>query len=77
MLNTFKNFIELALNKNQMGKPSPSEFNHAVAESLLKNYSALFSDFRKLNYKKSRFQDTANYGNESYRDWETDRKSVV
>ena len=65
MLNTFKNFIELALNKNQMGKPSPSEFNHAVAESLLKNYSALFSDFRKLNYKKSRFQDTANYGNEA------------
>ena len=65
MLNSFKNFIELALNKNQMGKPSPSEFNHAVAESLLKNYSALFSDFRKLNYKKSRFQDTPNYGNES------------
>ena len=39
MINSFKNFIELALNKYQMGKPSPSEFNHAIAESQMKNYS--------------------------------------
>lgn len=65
MINTFKNFVEMALNKNQMGKPSPSEFNHAVSEALLKNYSELFADFRKLNYRKSRFQDTPNYGAEA------------
>lgn len=65
MINSFKNFIELALNKNQMGKPSPSEFNHAVAESQMKNYSEMFADLRKLNYRKSRFQDTPNYGNEA------------
>lgn len=65
MINSFKNFIELALNKNQMGKPSPSEFNHAVAESQLKNFSEMFADLRKMNYRKSRFQDTPNYGNEA------------
>lgn len=65
MINSFKNFIELALNKNQMGKPSPSEFNHAIAESQMKNYSEMFADLRKMNYKKSRFQDTPNYGNEA------------
>ena len=65
MINSFKQFIELALNKNQMGKPSPSEFNHAVAQSIQKNYSNMFADLRKLNYRKSRFQDTPNYGNEA------------
>lgn len=65
MINNFKNFIEMALNKNQMGKPSPSDFNSAMAEAELKIYSELFSDFRRLNYKKSRFQDTPNYGNEA------------
>ena len=65
MINSFKTFIELALNKNQMGKPSPSEFNHAVAESQLKNFSEMFADLRKMNYRKSRFQDTPNYGNEA------------
>ena len=65
MINSFKQFIELALNKNQMGKPSPSEFNHAVAQSIQKNYSNMFAELRKLNYRKSRFQDTPNYGNEA------------
>ena len=65
MINSFKNYIELALNKNQLGKPSPSDFNHALAESCLKLYSGLFSDFRKMNFKRSRFQDTPNYGNEA------------
>lgn len=65
MINNFKGFIEMALNKNQMGKPSPSEFNSAMAEAEIKIYSGLFSDFRKLNYRKSRFQDTPNYGNEA------------
>ena len=65
MINSFKNFVEMALNKNQMGKPSPSEFNHAVAEAELKNYTELFADFRKINYRKSRFQDTPNYGSEA------------
>ena len=65
MIDSFKNFIELALNKNQMGKPSPSKFNHALAESQMKNYSEMFADLRKLNYRKSRFQDTPNYGNEA------------
>lgn len=65
MINSFKNFVEMALNKNQMGKPSPSEFNSALAEAELKNYTELFADFRKLNYRKSRFQDTPNYGAEA------------
>lgn len=65
MIDNFKSFIELALNKNQMGKPSSLEFNSAVAESELKIYTELFADFRKSNYKKARFQETSNYGNES------------
>lgn len=64
MLNELKNVIEVVLNKNQMGKPSPSEFNHAVSSALRKNYNDLFADFRKMNHRKSRFQSTPNYGDE-------------
>lgn len=65
MLNQLKITVETALNKNQMGKPSPLEFNHAVGKALEDVFSKLFSDYRKLNYRKSRFQDTPGYGSEA------------
>lgn len=49
-----------------MGKISPSEYNSALYKSLMKIYSELFADFRKLNYRKMRFQDSAGYGNEAF-----------
>lgn len=66
MINLLYNTILTALNKNQMGKISPSEYNSALSEVLNKIYAELFSDFRKLNYRKMRFQDSAGYGNEAF-----------
>lgn len=66
MINILYNIINTALNKNQMGKISPSEYNSALYEALMKIYAELFADFRKLNYRKMRFQDSAGYGNEAF-----------
>lgn len=66
MINILYNIINTALNKNQMGKISPSEYNSALYQALTKNYSEMFSDFRKLNYRKMRFQDSSGYGNEVF-----------
>lgn len=49
-----------------MGKISPSEYNASLYSSLMKIYLELFSDFRKLNYRKMRFQDSSGYGNEAF-----------
>lgn len=66
MINILYNIINTALNKNQMGKISPSEYNSALYQAMMKIYSELFADFRKLNYRKMRFQDSAGYGNEAF-----------
>ena len=49
-----------------MGKISPSEFNTFLSEVLNKIYAELFSDYRKLAYRKMRFQDSSGYGNETF-----------
>ena len=66
MINILYNIINTALNKNQMGKISPSEYNSALYQALIKNYTEMFSNFRKLNYRKMRFQDSSGYGNEAF-----------
>lgn len=66
MINAMYQTVLTVLNENQMGKVAPVEFNHILGEAVQKNYAELFGEFRKLNYKKSRFQDTSNYGNEAY-----------
>ena len=49
-----------------MGKISPSEFNTFLSQVLNKIYSELYSDYRKLAYRKIRFQDSSGYGNETF-----------
>lgn len=66
MINQFYISVQDVLNKNQMGKISPSEFNSFVNDSINKIQSNLFADFRKLSYRNSKFQATSNYGNESF-----------
>lgn len=66
MINQFYHTLQSVLNKYQRGKISPSEFNSMVFEGCKTIYVELFSDFRKLDYKKARFQSTPNYGSESF-----------
>ena len=65
MINLLKQALEVALNHKQMGKLSPSDFNVLVNQKILAIQMNLFSEFRKLNYKKMRYQDTPNYGDEA------------
>lgn len=66
MINLVFKTVLAALNKNQMGKISPSEFNTFLSEVLNKIYSELFADYRKLAFRKMKFQDSAGYGNETF-----------
>lgn len=66
MINQFYISVNDVLNKNQMGKISPSEFNSFVTDGINKIQNNLFADFRKLSYKNSKFQSTQNYGNEAF-----------
>ena len=66
MINQFYISVQDVLNKNQMGKISPSEFNSFVNDRINKIQRNLFADFRKLSYRNSKFQATSNYGNESF-----------
>ncbi|MGK6342852.1 hypothetical protein ACMGDK_11470 [Chryseobacterium sp. DT-3] len=66
MINTLYQTLLTVLNKNQMGKISPSEFNSMANQAIQAIYAEVFSDFRKLNYRNSRLQSTPNYGNESF-----------
>lgn len=66
MINPFYNTLLVVLNHKQMGKITPMEFNSMLGQVLQKNYSELFADFRKLNLRKAKFQDTPNYGNEAF-----------
>lgn len=66
MINILYNIINTALNKNQMGKISPSEYNSALFQAMSKNYAEIYGNFRKLSYRKMRFQDSAGYGDEVF-----------
>lgn len=57
--------VLVALNKNQRGKISPLEFNMNLNQAIQKVYTDLFTEFKKLDFKKSRLQSTANYGDEA------------
>ena len=66
MIIALKNTIDVVLNHNQMGKITVSEFNSALSEIVSNIQSSLFPGFRKLNYRKMRFQATPNYGDEAF-----------
>lgn len=66
MIDTLYKTVLTILNKNQRGKISPSEFNNIAYEATKAVYVELFADFRKSNFKKSRLNETSNYGSESF-----------
>lgn len=66
MIIALKNTIDVVLNHNQLGKITVLEFNSALSEIVPNIQSSLFPGFRKLNYRKMRFQSTPNYGDESF-----------
>ena len=66
MIIALKNTIDVVLNHNQLGKITVSEFNSALSEIVSNIQSSLFPGFRKLNYRKMRFQATPNYGDEAF-----------
>ena len=66
MIIALKNTIDVVLNHNQLGKITVEEFNSALAEIVSNIQSSLFPGFRKLNYRKMRFQATPNYGDEAF-----------
>lgn len=66
MIDTLYKTVQTVLNKNQRGKIPPADFNNIAKEALNAVYTELFADFRKSNFKKSRLQDTPNYGSEAF-----------
>lgn len=66
MINVFYSTALSVLNHKQMGKITPSELNSMLAQVLKKNYSELFSDFRKSTWQKLRSRDSTNYANENF-----------
>ena len=66
MIDSLYKTVLTILNKNQRGKISPSEFNNICHEAIKAVYVELFTDFKKSNFKKSRLQETPNYGSESF-----------
>ena len=65
MIIVLKDTLDSVLNHKQMGKVSTDEFNAILPQVIADVQSNLFSQFRKLNYKKMRFQETPNYGSEA------------
>jgi len=66
MIDTLYKTVLNVSNKNQRGKITPSEFNNLTNQSIKAIYSELFSDFRKLNARSNRLQDSPNYGKEAF-----------
>lgn len=66
MIIALKETIDVVLNHNQLGKITVAEFNSALSEIVSNIQSSLFPGFRKLNYRKMRFQSTPNYGDEAF-----------
>ena len=65
MIIALKHTIDVVLKKNELGKITVMEFNSALSEIVSNIQSSLFPGFRKLNYRKMRFQATPNYGDEA------------
>ena len=65
MIIALKDTLDAVLNHKQMNKLSTDEYNAILPQVVGNIQSTLFSEFRKLNYRKMRFQDTPNYGNEA------------
>lgn len=65
MIDSFYQSLQTALNHNQRGKISPSEFNALLFEAMKEIHVGLFADLRKLQYRKMRLQATGNYGDEA------------
>lgn len=66
MIIALKETIDVVLNHNKLGKITVAEFNSALSEIVSNIQSSLFPGFRKLNYRKMRFQSTPNYGDEAF-----------
>ncbi len=66
MIIALKNTLDAVLNHKQMGKISTDEFNAMLPQVVNDIQSSLFAEFRKMNFKKMRWQDTPNYGNEAH-----------
>ncbi|MDR2207175.1 MAG: hypothetical protein LBE36_13585 [Flavobacteriaceae bacterium] len=64
-INILYESIQTVLNKNNMGKVDNARFNSVLQEAMFNIQENLFSDFRKLAYRKMKFQDTPNYGSEA------------
>lgn len=65
MINLLYDAVQIATNHKQMGKISPSDFNKLVNKNILGLFTQVFSNSRKLHYRKMKFQDTPNYGDEA------------
>ena len=65
MINLLYDAVQIATNHKQMGKLSPSDFNKLVNKNIFGLFTQVFSNSRKLHYRKMKFQDTPNYGDEA------------
>lgn len=65
MLYILYDTVNTVLNHNQQGKVTYMEFNTVAGEVVWGIYSNLFSDVRKSLYRKMRYQDVPNYGDEA------------
>lgn len=65
MIISLKHTLDAVLNHKQMGKVSTEEYNAILTQVVMDIQNKLFADFRKLNFKKMKWQDTPNYGNEA------------
>lgn len=65
MIVALKNSVDTILNKNNQGKITYKEFNSVLPEIVNHIQRNIFGDMRKMNFRKMRFQDTPNYGDEA------------
>lgn len=65
MIVALKNTIDTILNKNNQGKITYSEFNSVLPVIIVNIQNDIFERLRKMNFRKMRFQDTPNYGDEA------------
>ena len=65
MIIELKHATDAITNHKQMGKVSTDEFNSIIVPIVMNIQGQLFAEFRKLNIRKGKFQDTPNYGNEA------------
>ena len=65
MIIQLKDTLDSVLNHKQMNKLSTDEYNAILPQVVGNIQTTLFAQFRKLNFRKMRFQDTPNYGDEA------------